>query len=437
MSREIARLYQQCDPARALEPGDSRYVACEESRGQGNLVAELANAIRWSQSPLHLLFSGHRGGGKSTELLRLEDALTNPPEGEASFFVVYFEADLEDIDVNDVDFPDLLLAIIRQIGKALREQAQVELRPTKLMRFIDRVKTLLGSEVELNDLEFDAGIAKFTATIKSSPDARHKIREALEPNVSNLIEEVNNLLDEAITRLKDKGFRDLVVIVDNLDRIVLRNLNDGHSTHDRLFLDRGGQLHALRCHVVYTLPISMVFSPSATALINVFGRRPDVLPMVKVIEPSGNDDARGIAAMQEMIDKRMKAAGVDELDVFDALETQKYLCRMSGGHIRNLLIMIRSACTMAGELPLTRNVVEHAVRQMRNDFERALNQPDFYEVLKKIEKRHELPGSPHDQLLLYNLSVLEYLNGDVWYAVNPAIKTLDKFKTPKPRKSRR
>lgn len=56
-----------------------------------------------------------------------------------------------------------------------------------------------------------------------------------------------------------------------------------------------------------------------------------------------------------------KAAEVGEQDAFDGLDTQKYLCRMNGGHARNLLIIIRSACTTAGGLPLTRHVVERAI----------------------------------------------------------------------------
>lgn len=438
MAQDIARVYRQCDPARPLEPGDPRYVPCENTRGEGDLIAQLTNAIRWSETPLHLLFSGHRGGGKSTELLRLQKNLAEPPEGEDPFFVVYFEADQEDIDVNDVDFPDLLLAIIRQVGKALRERIKVELRPTWLSRFMGDLKEFLGKEVEFEQLELDAQIAKFTATIKSSPDARLKIREALEPNISNLIQAANDLLDEAVIGIKGKGYRDLALIVDNLDRIVLRDLEGGITTHERLFLNRGSQLHALRCHVVYTLPISMVYSPKATALLNIFGRDPAVLPMVKVASQDDSDNSDGMEALRKIILKRLNVAGITQwMSAFDSLDTWNYLCRMSGGHLRNLLILIRSACTAAGTLPLNRRVIEQAVRGISNDFERALNHPDFFKTLRTIDQTKELPGSKDDQMLLYNLSVLEYLNGEVWYVVNPAVKALEKFKSPRrPARSR-
>lgn len=438
MAQDIARLYQQCDPARPLAYDDRRYVPCEGVRGEGDLMAQLTNALRWSDVPLQVLFAGHRGGGKSTELLRLQQALAHPPAGEERYFVVYFEADSEDVDVNDVDFPDLLFAIIRQVGKALREREQEELRPSWLSRFVDDLKRFLGSEVEFEKLQLDVKIAKITAAIKSSPEARLEIRKALEPNVSNLIAAANTLLDEAVTRLRFKGYGDLVLIVDNLDRMVLRDLPDSQfNTHEHMFINRGAQLAQLRCHMVYTLPISLVFSPRATALVNVFGRRPDVLPMVKILQRTGTDDAAGMAAMRTIVQRRLAAARVPEETAFDTDETLDYLCRMSGGHVRNLLILIRTACAAAGALPLGRGVVEQAVRGMSNDFERALNRPEFFAVLQQIEQSHALPGSDHDQLLLYNLSVLEYLNGAAWYAVNPAVRALEKFQPPKRSRSRR
>ena len=79
MTQGIDRVYRQCDPAKPLEPNDPRYVSCEGLRGTGDLVSRVANAIRRSDDPMHLLFTGHRGGGKTTELLRLQEMLAYPP----------------------------------------------------------------------------------------------------------------------------------------------------------------------------------------------------------------------------------------------------------------------------------------------------------------------------------------------------------------------
>ena len=428
MAQDIDRLYRQSDPSKPLEPHDPRYVSCEGLRGTGDLVGRVANAIRRSDDPMHLLFTGHRGGGKTTELLRLQDMLAHPPLDVGQFFVVYFDAEREDIDVNDVDYPDLLLAIIRQVGKALREREGEELRPPRLVRFFDDMKHLLGSEVVFEKMDLDVKFAKFTAAIKSSPSARLDIRKALEPNVSTLIQATNELLDEAVTLLKSKGYRDLVLIVDSLDRIVLRDIPGSQfNTHEQLFINRGTQLAEIRCHVVYTVPISMIFSPKATALTTIFSKAPFTLPMVKVLNRERQDNPAGLAAMEDIIRARLKAAAVAEDAAFDSSETLDYLCRMSGGHTRNLLILLRSACDYLDALPVTRAVLEEAVQGMRTDFERALNRSSFFDTLRQIDQTQDLPGTEDEQILLYNLSILEYINGEPCYAVNPVVRTMSKF----------
>ena len=436
MAPDIERLYQKSNPTKPLEPHDPRYISCEGVRGTGDLVVRVANAIRRSEDPLHLLFTGHRGAGKSTELLRLREKLANPSSGEERFFVVYFEADNEDIDVNDVDYPDILLAIIRQVVKALREREKIDLRSARLVGFFDDMKNLLGSEVNFEKLDFDLKIAKFTAAIKSSPNARTEIRKALEPNVSSLIHAANDLLDEAVTRLKDMGYRDLVFIVDNLDRIVLRDIpGSEYNIQEQLFINRGSQLAELRCHVVYTVPISLIFSPKAPALKNIFST-PFVLPMVKVLTRDHQDNPPGMTVMADIVRARLAAANITEAIAFDTPDTLDYLCRMSGGHTRNLLILLRSACDYLAALPVTQEVAEEAVQGMRTDFERALNRPEFFDTLRKIDETQKLPGTVEEQVLLYNSSVLEYINGETCYAVNPIVRTMSKFKAAGKSKSR-
>ena len=428
MTQGIDRVYRQCDPAKPLEPNDPRYVSCEGLRGTGDLVGRVANAIRRSDDPMHLLFTGHRGGGKTTELLRLQDMLAHPPLDVGRFFVVYFDAEREDIDVNDVDYPDLLLAIIRQVGKALRERENINLQPTRLARFVEDSRDLLGSEVVFDKVEMDAKIAKFTAVIKSSPNARAEIRKALEPKVSTLIQATNEMLDEAVTLLKSKGYRDLVLIVDSLDRIVLRDIpNSQFNTHEQLFINRGTQLAEIRCHVVYTVPISMIFSPKATALTTIFSKAPFTLPMVKVLSRERQDNPAGLKAMGDIIRARLSAAEVVEADAFDSPETLAELCRISGGHTRNLLILLRSACDYLDALPITQGVLKEAIQGMRTDFERALNRSSFFGTLRQIDRAQDLPGTEDEQILLYNLIILEYINGEPCYVVNPVVRTMSKF----------
>ncbi len=431
MAQGIDLFYQKCDPAEPLKPGDERYVPCDNVRGTGDLIERIEKSVRRAGTPMHLLFTGQRGCGKTTELQRLIERLKKAAPTSRPFFVVYFEADAVDVDVNDVDFADVLLAIVRAVGTTMDTMLGVKLLPTRLTQFIDGMKRFLGSEVEFNSLTFDMKVAKLTAAIKSSPSARDEIRKALEPNVSNLIDAVNELLDETRIRLQQRGYQDLVIIVDNLDRITLRSIPDSqYNTHEQLFINRGSQLTQLQAHILYTLPISMLFAPTAPALTTIYSKQAFTLPMIKVTGRDRQDNPAGLAVMREMVRKRLITAGIVSDTAFDTPDTLDHLCRMSGGYLRNLLIMVRSACDYIDDLPLSRAVVEQAVNGMRTDFERALNRPEYYRILREVYDTQELPGSLEDQLLMYNTSILEYLNGDVCYAVNPVVQTLRKFITP-------
>ena len=95
-----------------LQSGDPRYVDCSSARGyDGDIVSTLAWRIDSSNAPMTQLISGHRGCGKSTELLRLAKDLE-----DKKFLVVYFAAD-EDLDVGDLEYTDLLVAIIKRLER--------------------------------------------------------------------------------------------------------------------------------------------------------------------------------------------------------------------------------------------------------------------------------------------------------------------------------
>ena len=249
--------------------------------------------------------------------------------------------------------------------------------------------------------------------------------------LSHLIEAVNDLLTEVVTKLKAREYEDLVIIVDNLDGITLRNIPDSqYNTHEQLFINRGAQLTQLQAHIIYTLPISMLFAPTAPALTTIYSKQPFTLPMIKTIGRDRQNNAADIAAMRDIVQKRLTASHIPNSQAFDNPDTLNYLCGMSGGHIRSFLIMVRSACDYLDDLPITRSEAEKAVTLMRADFERALTKPQFYATFHIVEETQALPGSPDDQVLMYNASILEYLNGEPCYAVNPVVRTLRKFLAP-------
>ena len=116
MSDLLPRIYNSFDPSRPLPAGDPQYVDCREVRGDENIESDVGKRIRNSDQSTYQLYTGHRGSGKSTELRRLQKSLE-----DHDFFVVYFEADEEDIDPQNVEYIDILLACTRRFLKDIRD----------------------------------------------------------------------------------------------------------------------------------------------------------------------------------------------------------------------------------------------------------------------------------------------------------------------------
>ncbi len=121
--RTLRDAYNTADPAVPLPSGDPRYVDCTDVRGNRDVVRQTFDTITWSDSNTAQLLTGHRGCGKSTELLRLQARLE-----EAGYTVIYFGAD-DDLDVNDIIYSDLLLAVARRIESELRDEHDIKLDP--------------------------------------------------------------------------------------------------------------------------------------------------------------------------------------------------------------------------------------------------------------------------------------------------------------------
>jgi predicted AAA+ superfamily ATPase len=93
----LTEIYSVFEPFQPPIP--EAYVDCQDVRGKWNVLRELGKVIERSPHKATCqLFSGYRGVGKSTELLHLKEYLE-----QKKFYVVYFAADQEDIEPQDVE----------------------------------------------------------------------------------------------------------------------------------------------------------------------------------------------------------------------------------------------------------------------------------------------------------------------------------------------
>ncbi len=200
-------------------------------------------------------------------------------------------------------------------------------------------------------------LAKITGQLRTGVDSRQQIRSRLDPQIADLIERINLLIQRGVGTLRKQGKQGLVIIVDNLDRIPFRKRDNEPSNHDALYIDHGDALRRLGCHMVYTVPIASFYSKNVTSLTGLF---PDysVLPMIRHI-PGGQILARGLAQLRRILAERIQ---LDEIFDAGALDL---LCAESGGHPRDLMRLVRYSCEYATNRfprPIDINAVERGDR---------------------------------------------------------------------------
>ena len=427
-------VFRAVDPSNALSFDDDRYVDLTEARGNEDVISELFDTIEWSEERTAQLFTGHRGCGKSTELLRLKERLE-----KADFAIVYFEAD-DILDLNDISYTDILLAIARQVhsgfqemGLALDDSLMEEIfkwfaEVVEERTDYDDFKAELESEFRFETPKllspFAHIMARLTGQIRTGVESKRQVRRQLDPQISQLIDTINLLLQSGTEALRKQGKRGLVIVIDNLDRISLRQIDDGQrNSHEALYIDHGEQLRALACDMIYTVPISMFYSSRASILRGIF---PDhvIVPMIKVRTKTGQEWAEGIETLRRILGKRID---LDEIFEKQALHD---LCTISGGHPRDLMILVRSASRYAknrAPKPIDAAAAEKAISRLVSEYSRMIPEAHFA-LLADVRRTKEVQNDDAHQEMLHNLSVLEYINGaPPWHDVHPVILQIPKF----------
>lgn len=424
--------YEAVDPSAPLPQGDPRYVNFQDVRGENDEITAMLRRIDRTRSGNFLcqLLTGHRGCGKTTELFQLKHKLE-----EKNFFVVYFDAE-ETLDVSDLDYPDVLLAIAEQLECQIREKANIQLHEKLLENisswFADVTQTEavsreagtgIESEIGLDVSLFARLLTKVRGEVKNSSQRRLEIRQQLERRSSELIMRVNELIDDAQVRLERQGKRGLVLLVDGLEKVLYRVLDEksGLNSHTLLFIHHGEQLRSPRCHLVYTYPINLMFDQN----IGQIFPQTTILPMVKIYERNGEPYQPGRDLLREALSRRL-----DIKAIFSDPVLVDKLIEVSGGHLRDFLRLIRYAFDLSDDV-INDSHVEKAINKLALEYD-YLVQPDDLLRLHRVNATKQIPSDPQHALLLYKLLVLEYLNGERWADVHPLVKRLPKFQHSNP-----
>jgi hypothetical protein len=297
--------------------------------------------------------------------------------------VIYFGAD-EAIDVDDVVYSDVLVAIAQQVFGGLQTLG-VTLDDNLLDDIFKWFSEIIYEKANTKEFQVELGaefslgpkilvpLAQITGQLRTGVESRQQIRSRLDPQIAHLIERINLLIQRGVGTLRKQGKEGLVIIVDNLDRIPFHKLDTARSNHDALYIEHGEQLRSLLCHLVYTVPIASLYSKNVKVLTGIF---PDcrVLPMIKTHTPQNQPCPEGLATLRHILAERIELETVFEEQ---ALAT---LCAESGGHPRILMTLVRYACEYAANRypkPIDAHAVERAISRFTSEYSRSVPEEYF------------------------------------------------------------
>lgn len=427
---DLKSVYRACDPDTPLPNGDPRYTDLSEVRGEDqNFVDVIANAMNLGLSEEDLsekcyrqLITGHRGCGKSTELLRLQARLQ-----EDGFFVVYFDVEHK-LNLGDVNHIDILLLIARQIEETFR-QRQIPLNQALLGDIFQWLADITLTKDRQKDLHVDTTVegevgvtlpliskllTRLSMGIRTNDIERKEIRETLRREWDIFVMKFNTLLAQARFKVRQQKHRDLVVIVDGLEKMFYEAERDsggnltGESTHSLLFIKQAEQLMIPKCHLIYTVPISLLFD---TNLANAFDIDTEIMiPMVNVKKLEGR---------QQLIELLKKRIDIDA--VFVDPDLVQKIVAMSGGAVRDLMRLVRVTCLSAKSSQIQVDDVDKAIRSLVREYDRMIHEKDI-DALRDVFNNKRVAGDERYARLLHNRVIHEYQNGERSADLHPAVQ---------------
>jgi hypothetical protein len=241
-----------------------------------------------------------------------------------------------------------------------------------------------------------------------------------------LLVAANDVIGKAALEASKKGFPGLVVIVDDLDKIAPRRLESSTELPgEDLFVTRHAQLTGFQCHMVYTMPLALAYSPAEKKICSAYGiGNIPVVPMTRLKErpPGAKPYKRGIQKFGEIVTRRLEKANAGESDVFhkDVLDR---VIALSGGQPRELMVLVREAI-IGGEVPISLDALERVARGYRHAYGRQLLE-EHWPFIRQVARTGELDRSEKNEQIIFDLldsrAVLQYSNGGDWYGVNPLV----------------
>jgi len=401
---------------------DKFFVETDDARGQNSAMFLSDFFLANIDEPKKVLFMGHRGSGKSTELYRFGKYIEN------EYKVVNFSIK-EEADIRDLEYADMIFVILRKLyHEAVKDEIPLdEYVLDNLDHYWNDEKLIENLKINKANIETDGNIKggvwnfislHISGVLSTGSESKTVVRDHIKPRLSQLITGANDFIRNITLEYRKKG-KAVILIIEDLDKLDL-------AVAEELFLKRTNILTSFHLHTIYTFPIFLHYTPSFNEIESAFDHY-EMLSMMKVTERDGRTPyVQGRKIIREIINKRADLSLFDK----DALE---FIIGKSGGSLRHLFEMIQNAVLDTrvrnrNALSLDIKGAENAYQKLRNYFERTIAS-EHLDILKEVYNSPDKKPMQNPKLkeMLNCMAVIEY-NGVRWCNLHPAVEDILKEK---------
>lgn len=359
-----------------------------------------------------IFLSGHRGTGKTTELLRLKNEINST----GCYLVVFCDLSKEELDMNNIDFVDIVIYMLEQLVSELKSK-NIEIKTSDIESFYEWYKQRV---VEINDkidtsatIETEARvtigipallglITRTKAKLQASQDTKETIRRVFTNKFSDFSLKFNEFILSVKATIKEKQIaKDLLFIIDGFEKIGTLD------ARQKILIDNSNKFVEIQSNMMIALPIEL-FSRIST--LSNFST-PISFPLITL-------DEGGMNKFREFICKRVDEALFED----GAIER---IIQCGAGSPRETLKIIEEAYIAADGEKITVKSVEEAREKVSSEIVDYLTKEEI-ELLKELTTNTNIPYSDTLANLTVKKVVLEYGDGSQ-KQINPIVSENEKF----------
>ena len=360
-----------------------------------------------------ILYTGHTGSGKSTELLKLHHRLNQPDQ----YFSIYLNVD-DYIQISDFKSEDLMVLLIASLVNALQEQG-IDYGVSGLQKIAEEwlsdkdvteeIKSKMETEGGISGEIGTGGLLKFfsaKAFIKSifsyGSQTSTTIRRKIEEKQGDYLISFNLALKEIKDDIRRSGKgREVVFILDGLEKLRWDRID----TYTRTFFQNSRLINGLNCSLICCVPIDTLYDPKTSQVLSTYQHY--TLPLIPISDAT-------IPVFSEVITRRMDKATFFEDGVLE------YCVRQSGGSPRQLIRIVDTCLIYSdtNDFKVSMVIAEKACKKLGLDLVRRLTSEHF-EILKKGDYER---ADPLILDLLFSLDLMEYNGEENNRKPNPLLK---------------